>query len=91
MGLQLCNRKNDGTGVASVTSSTKVREVMVDKDDIDYVYPVPGEKLESYQPGLEFYNEKTKKWVPSGVVTATMRDAFTGLYRKRKEIVKEDV
>jgi len=51
----------------------------------EYYYPVPGERLDSYQPGLEFYSEKEDKWVPSGVKYAVMRDSFTGLYRKRIE------
>jgi hypothetical protein len=51
----------------------------------EYYYPVPGERLEKYQPGLEFYSETKRKWVPSGVKHAVMRDSFTGLYRKRIE------
>ena len=47
----------------------------------EYALPQPGERLDKYQPGLEFYNGKN--WVESGVMRATQSDSFRGLYRKK--------
>lgn len=45
----------------------------------EFSYPKDGDQLGGIK-GLEFFNGK--KWVKSGVITATMRDhAFLGLYR----------
>lgn len=50
-----------------------------------YYYPKAGERLDGYQPGLEFYNEKIGKWVTSGVVTKTMHRDDVGFYRVKQE------
>ena len=46
-----------------------------------YGYPKIGAKLEKYQPGLEFFDEVEQQWIPSGVVTSTMKPSYRGLYR----------
>lgn len=51
---------------------------------VEWIYPENGDRLENFQPGLEFYNEKISKWTPSGVITATMRSELKGLYRYPK-------
>jgi len=45
-----------------------------------WIYPIVGERLEKYQPGLQFFDTR-HGWQSSGVVTATMRDSFVGFYR----------
>ena len=47
-----------------------------------YGYPEVGEKLEKYQPGLEFFNGI--EWVESGVNHAIQTESFRGLYRYKK-------
>lgn len=48
----------------------------------EYGYPEEGDKLEKYQPHLEFYDKAGSTWVPSGVISATMsNEHFRGLYR----------
>lgn len=48
----------------------------------EYGYPTDGDRLEQFQPGLQFYNEKTGEWVPSGVITATFKECYDrGHYR----------
>ena len=49
--------------------------------DDEYTYPQIGERLEKYQPGLEFFNGEA--WIKSGVITATQSTTFLGLYRKK--------
>lgn len=46
----------------------------------EYGYPEIGDRLESYQPGLEFFSEKYG-WGSSGVITSIMKSNFRGLYR----------
>jgi hypothetical protein len=45
-----------------------------------YAYPKEGEKLESFQPFLEFYNGFV--WVSSGIISGVVRgNNFKGMYR----------
>ncbi len=46
----------------------------------EWNYPAIGDRLEKYQPGLQFFHTE-HGWVPSGVVTATMKDNLVGFYR----------
>lgn len=48
----------------------------------EFGYPKNGDRLEQYQPSLQFYNETLGAWVPSGVITATFKDVHDrGFYR----------
>lgn len=47
----------------------------------EWAYPKLGERLDGHQPNLQFFNEKTNQWQPSGVITATLHENCIGLYR----------
>lgn len=49
----------------------------------EFSYPKIGERLEKYQPHLEFYDDVRGSWVPSGVITKTMKEDDRGFYRVR--------
>ena len=47
----------------------------------EFGYPKDGQRMEVYQPHLQFFNEKKGEWVPSGLITGTMKEVFRGKYR----------
>ena len=49
----------------------------------EYIFPKDGEKLNDYQPNLEFFSEKTFKWFKSGIINGTMVEGFRGFYRSK--------
>ena len=54
--------------------------------EIEWEYPALGDKLEQYQPGLQFRNDDGE-WVESGVITATMSQNLKGQYRYPNGVV----
>lgn len=50
----------------------------------EFIFPEIGEKLENYQPGLEFFDGE--KWIPSGIIKCKLSSKFHGLYRIRRVV-----
>lgn len=61
-------------------------------EDFDgkYVYPQVGEQLGDFQPGLEFYDYQSKKWVKAGIISGRCSENFRGFYRKKEATHEPD-